>query len=102
MQEITHQTYDAGENPYAGGNTNAAASDTFSDLPPLHRSLMQYIVGRVRAEGAGEEGVHVEACIRATGASDKEIRDAIAQLLEDGHVYETIDDNQYVPRSCAS
>lgn len=97
MQDITHTTYDGGANPYAGGAAAATgALEAYSDLPPVQKTIMTFIATRAADGDQGEEGIHVEAIVRAVGGSEAKVRTEIATLIEDGHLYETIDDQQYV------
>jgi replication factor A2 len=99
MQDITHTTYDGGANPYAAGGAAAAAgatSEVYNELPPAQRSIMTFIASRAKDPEQGEEGIHVEAVVRSMGGSEAKVRAEIATLIEDGHLYETIDDQQCV------
>lgn len=99
MQDITHATYDGGANPYAAGGGAAgsvAASDVYNELPAAQRSIMTFIASRAQDPEQGEEGIHVEAVVRSMGGSEAKVRAEIATLIEDGHLYETIDDQQCV------
>lgn len=96
MQDVTHQTFDAGANPYAGGAATTSVQEVYNDLPTLQRSIMQYVSTRNQAGDAGEEGIHVEAVCRSVGGEEREVRQEIANLIEEGHLYETIDESQYV------
>ncbi|GAA5977958.1 hypothetical protein JCM10908_004176 [Rhodotorula pacifica] len=98
MQDITHTTYDGGANPYAGGAVpTAGVSDVYNDLPQNQRAIMTFIATRAQDPEQGEEGVHVEAIVRQVGGSEAKIRTDIATLIEDGHLYETIDDQHVLP-----
>ncbi|GAA5965293.1 hypothetical protein JCM8115_002243 [Rhodotorula mucilaginosa] len=100
MQDITHTTYDGGANPYAAGGAAAAAgatSDVYNELPPAQRSIMTFIASRAKDPEQGEEGIHVEAVVRSMGGSEAKVRAEIATLIEDGHLYETIDDQHVLP-----
>ncbi|GAA5874254.1 hypothetical protein JCM3774_000921 [Rhodotorula dairenensis] len=98
MQDITHTTYDGGANPYAGGAAaSAAASDMYNDLVPAQRAIMTFIASRTQDPEQGEEGVHVEAIVRSMGGSEAKVRAEVATLIEDGHLYETIDDQHVLP-----
>lgn len=103
MQDITHTAYDGGANPYAAGGTGAAsvaAMDVYNDLPPAQRSIMTFIASRAQDPEQGEEGIHVEAIVRSMGGSEAKVRAEVATLIEDGHLYETIDDQQCVRSLC--
>ncbi|BGP53939.1 hypothetical protein JCM8202_006133 [Rhodotorula sphaerocarpa] len=97
MQDVTHQTFDAGANPYAGGAATTSVQEVYNDLPTLQRSIMQYVSTRNQAGDAGEEGIHVEAVCRSVGGEEREVRQEIANLIEEGHLYETIDESHILP-----
>ena len=99
MQDITHTTYDGGANPYAAGGGAAgsvATAEVYNELPAAQRSIMTFIASRAQDPEQGEEGIHVEAVVRSMGGSEAKVRAEIATLIEDGHLYETIDDQQCV------
>lgn len=80
-------------NPYAAG-AGAGAGDLYNDLPVLQRRIMQYIVKAV-ADGE-EQGVNVNAIERnaGQGATLNKVKADLETLISDGHLYQTIDDDQ--------
>ncbi|BGP22901.1 hypothetical protein JCM10295v2_001792 [Rhodotorula toruloides] len=92
---ITHTTYDSGANPYAGGGGLATPhDDIYADLPSGQRTIMTTIAQQVNSGQSGEEGVNINAVIRAIGGNPSAIRNDIETLVGDGHLYQTIDDDQ--------
>jgi replication factor A2 len=92
---ITHTTYDSGANPYAGGGGLATShDDIYADLPSGQRTIMTTIAQQVNSGQSGEEGVNINAVIRAIGGNPSAIRNDIETLVGDGHLYQTIDDDQ--------
>ncbi|BGO89685.1 hypothetical protein NBRC10512_002614 [Rhodotorula toruloides] len=95
---ITHTTYDSGANPYAGGGGLATShDDIYADLPPGQRTIMTTIAQQVNSGQSGEEGVNINAVIRAIGGNPSAIRNDIETLVGDGHLYQTIDDDHVLP-----
>ncbi|GAA6026891.1 hypothetical protein JCM8097_005939 [Rhodosporidiobolus ruineniae] len=98
MQAISNQTYDSGANPYAGdgGAGGGGGGDAYSDLPSGQRQIMQWVHGQTQS-GAGEEGVNVNAIVRGVGGNAATIRQTVEELINDGHLYQTIDDDHVLP-----
>ncbi|KAK4332767.1 Replication factor A protein 2 [Rhodotorula toruloides] len=95
---ITHTTYDSGANPYAGGGGLATShDDIYADLPSGQRTIMTTIAQQVNSGQSGEEGVNINAVIRAIGGNPSAIRNDIETLVGDGHLYQTIDDDHVLP-----
>ncbi|KAI0670372.1 replication protein A subunit RPA32 [Trametes maxima] len=84
---------------YTAQSTTTAASTTqFSHLPPLQRQIVTFILSQPRSE----EGVHVAAIARHiaanNGGAQKEansISEALDGLMDQGHVYTTIDESHF-------
>jgi replication factor A2 len=92
--------------PTAGQNTTSSMSaysaqsnsmgvpDQFGHLPQLQREIINFII----AQPPQEEGIHVAAIAKAIGASGEDARkisDALDKLMDDGHVFTTIDDSHF-------
>ena len=57
---------------------------------------MGYIARLGPADALPAEGVYSGAIARSTGISEDQIRDGIESLVQEGHLYSTSDDDQYV------
>ncbi|KAG6810185.1 hypothetical protein H0H92_012949, partial [Tricholoma furcatifolium] len=68
-------------------------SDQWSHLPPLQQNIVRFIASQPRSD----EGVHVSVIARATGTDGdaQKISDALDKLMDDGHVFSTIDDSHF-------
>ncbi|KAF8965268.1 hypothetical protein BDZ97DRAFT_799072 [Flammula alnicola] len=78
---------------YSAHNT-PAANDQFSHLPALQRAIVKFIMSQPQQD----EGVHVGVIAKAIGASGEDapkISDALERLMDDGHVFTTIDDSHF-------
>jgi len=97
MNSINATTFDGGAaNPYAAGAAGGAGGDPYADLPSVQRSVMQYVAEQV---SAGEEGVNVNSILRQVGGNSDRVRQEYQTLIDDGHLYQTIDDDQCVSLS---
>jgi len=69
------------------------ATDQFSHLPPLQRSIARFIL----QQPSTDEGIHVAAIARAIGTAGdaQKISDALDKLMDEGLVYSTIDDSHF-------
>ncbi|KZP00509.1 replication protein A, subunit RPA32 [Calocera viscosa TUFC12733] len=76
-----------------GGGGGGGGSNDYSHMPPLDRAIMQFI------ESSGNsDGCHLTAISRAvgrTGATAEQINVALERLSDDGHVYNTLDENHF-------
>ncbi|KAL1947910.1 hypothetical protein VTO73DRAFT_13634 [Trametes versicolor] len=88
----------AGQSAYtAQSSTTAASTGQFAHFAPLQREIMQFIVSQPKSD----EGVHVAAIARhvATLGPDlgnaHSISQALDHLMDQGHVYSTIDDSHF-------
>ncbi|PPQ87992.1 hypothetical protein CVT25_001071 [Psilocybe cyanescens] len=69
-------------------------NDQYSHLPPLQRNIIRFILN----QPPREEGIHVAAIAKAIGASGDDahkISAALDKLMDDGHVFTTIDDSHF-------
>ncbi|KAG6874207.1 hypothetical protein C0995_003753 [Termitomyces sp. Mi166 len=68
-------------------------SDQYTHLPPLQQKIVRFIA----SQPLSEEGVHVSAIARAVGSDGdaQKISDALDHLMDDGHVFSTIDDSHF-------
>ncbi|KAI0780923.1 replication protein A subunit RPA32 [Trametes elegans] len=87
-----------GQSAYtAQSTTTVAGSAQFAHLPPLQREIIGFILSQPKSD----EGVHVAAIARhiasaGEGAGDaNKISQALDQLMDQGHVYSTIDDSHF-------
>ncbi|GAA5929310.1 hypothetical protein JCM3775_002306 [Rhodotorula graminis] len=99
MNSINATTFDGGAaNPYAaGGAGGGAGGDPYADLPNVQRSVMQYVAEQVSSGVAGEEGVNVNSILRQVGGNQDRVRQEYQTLIDDGHLYQTIDDDHVLP-----
>jgi len=79
---------------YAAQSTSGGAADEFSNLPPLQRAIVRFIL----EQPPTAEGVHVAAIARSISKDGdaRKISDALDKLMEEGHVYSTIDDSHFI------
>lgn len=57
---------------------------------------MSYIARLGPSDALPAEGVYSGAIARSIGISEDQIRDGIESLVQEGHLYSTSDDDQYV------
>lgn len=91
------QQQQGGVNPYApaaNANTNDPAYSEFTN--PMQRKIMAHI-GSL-GDDVPAEGVNVGEIARAIGANVKvdQVRSVVEQLITEGHLYSTIDEDQCV------
>lgn len=81
-----------GANPYNSGPIQTVGS-AYSDLPTAQKRIMQYM-----ANNDGGDGFNVYEVQRAiaAGVPQDKFRQEIEQLISDGHLYSTEDDDQLV------
>ncbi|KAK9894142.1 replication protein A, subunit RPA32 [Cystobasidium minutum MCA 4210] len=89
-----------GADPYAMNNNNTSAGDTsYAELKPMARKIMQYI-DRIGGDNLPEEGLSVDTLARAIpGATVDKIKVELEDLLSDGMLYTTMDDEHVLPTS---
>ncbi|KAI0374901.1 replication protein A subunit RPA32 [Pilatotrama ljubarskyi] len=88
-----------GHSAYTAQPTAAPPSTAqFAHLPPLQREIISFILSQPKSD----EGVHVAAIARhiatAGGGDQKDasvISEALDHLMDQGHVYSTIDDSHF-------
>ncbi|KIM87163.1 hypothetical protein PILCRDRAFT_815629 [Piloderma croceum F 1598] len=69
-----------------------AQTSQFAGLPPLQRSIMEFL----HSQPPNDEGVHVGAIARSVQGGDAaQISSALDALMDDGHVYTTLDDSHF-------
>ncbi|KAI0797996.1 hypothetical protein C8Q75DRAFT_709149, partial [Abortiporus biennis] len=71
--------------------THAATSDQYSHLPPLERAICVFLL----EQPPNDEGIHVGNIARAVQGSPNDISAALDKLLDDGHIYTTLDESHY-------
>jgi len=81
----------SGASAYSAQSSTVAAGDQFNHLPPLQRSIINFII----SQPTSEEGVHVAAIARTVGGDAHMISDALDTLMEDGLVFSTIDESHF-------
>ncbi|GAA5970159.1 hypothetical protein JCM11641_000296 [Rhodosporidiobolus odoratus] len=102
---INSTTYDSGNNPYAGdggatsndGGGGGGGAEPYADLPSGQRRIMQFVSDLVANGTAGDEGVNVNQIVRGVGGPHGKIQEEVKNLINDGHLYETIDDDHVLP-----
>ncbi|TFK42517.1 hypothetical protein BDQ12DRAFT_278987 [Crucibulum laeve] len=82
-----------GTNAYANQSSSVANFDEYSHLPALQRSIIRFILEQPH----NDEGIHVAAIARAIGTDGDalKISQALDQLMDEGHVFSTIDDSHF-------
>jgi len=80
-----------GPSAYSVQAHNAAVVDHYSSLQPLHRQIVNFILSQPH----NEEGVHVAAIARNVGGEAHAISAALDNLMDDGHVFSTIDESHF-------
>jgi len=88
-QQNAAATSGTGASAYA--TQSRAPTSQFAGLPPLQRNIMEFLVGQ-----PANDGVHVGAIARAVQGGDAaQISAALDALMDDGHVYTTLDDSHF-------
>jgi len=67
------------------------ASSEYAHLPGLQRKIVEFIL----SQPSNDEGVHVAAIARAVQADAIQISEALDALMDQGHVYSTIDESHF-------
>ncbi|KAI0322198.1 hypothetical protein OF83DRAFT_1167724 [Amylostereum chailletii] len=70
-----------------GGTT---AGHDFSHLPPVQRGIVEYILAQ--PDRGLPDGIHIGKISKALTADADAFSNALEQLFEDGHIYQTSDD----------
>ncbi|CAA7271641.1 unnamed protein product [Cyclocybe aegerita] len=81
-------------NAYSAQAASGGLSDQFAHLPPLQRAILKFIID----QPPRDEGIHVALIAKAIGASPEDankIGAALDKLMDEGHVYTTIDDSHF-------
>jgi hypothetical protein len=87
-------------NPYANDNAGASASNGgggFNDLPIAQRKIMEHIAFLSQKGALAEEGINIHQLAReASGGklSLEQVRAEVNAMVDEGHLYATIDDDQ--------
>ncbi|KAH9951454.1 replication protein A subunit RPA32 [Amylocystis lapponica] len=81
----------AGPSAYTAQAHNSGMNNQYSNLKPLQRQIVQFILSQPR----NEEGVHVAAIARSVGGEAVAISEALDSLMDEGHVFSTIDDSHF-------
>jgi hypothetical protein len=80
----------------ANRGSNTSGND-HSDLAPVQRQIMQYLARLGGGDQLPQDGIDVSAIAQnCSGVSVDQVRAEIESLVSDGHLYTTIDDDQYV------
>ncbi|KAK2466858.1 hypothetical protein APHAL10511_001116 [Amanita phalloides] len=80
-----------GASAYNAQSYTNSGMEQFSHLPPLEKAIVNFIIDNV----TGEEGVHVAAILRGLGAGREKIDGAIEKLLDEGHIFTTLDESHF-------
>ncbi|BGP13987.1 hypothetical protein JCM10213_005573 [Rhodosporidiobolus nylandii] len=96
---INATSYTNDANPYAGdgGAGGGGAGDIYADLPGGQRQIMHFVAQAASSGEAGEEGVNVNAIVRGVGGNAAKVKEEVQNLVDDGHLYQTIDDDHVLP-----
>ncbi|KAI0065399.1 replication protein A, subunit RPA32 [Artomyces pyxidatus] len=81
----------ASASAYTAQSNNVAAGGAFSHLPPVQRGIIEFLL----AQPENEEGTHVGAIARAVGANADAISEALERLMDEGHIFSTIDEAHF-------
>ncbi len=89
-------------NPYADNNQGHSAGAggggaQYNDLPIAQRKIMEHIAFLGSKGALAEEGVNIHQLQREASGGQLNlnvIRDSVIALVEEGHLYATIDDDQ--------
>ncbi|KAM6500462.1 replication protein A subunit RPA32, partial [Amanita muscaria] len=76
----TNQTY-----------ANDNGMEQYNHLPPLQKAIIQFVI----ENASGAEGVHIAAIVRGVNTDKAKIDIAIEKLLDEGHVFTTMDDSHF-------
>jgi len=80
----------SGASAYSAPAHNVS-TDQYAYLPELERNIVAFMIG----QPPNEEGIHVGAIARAVGGSAASISAALDKLMDEGHVYTTLDESHY-------
>jgi len=69
----------------------SGVKDEYSHLPPVPRSIVQFM----RNQPQRPEGVHVGAIAKAVGADAESIEQGLERLMDDGIIFSTIDETHF-------
>ena len=86
-------------NPYANDSASASAGAAggFNDLPVAQRRIMEHIAMLGKKRALADEGINIHQLAReASGGklSLEQVRTEVNALVDEGHLYATIDDDQ--------
>ncbi|EGN93261.1 hypothetical protein SERLA73DRAFT_189801 [Serpula lacrymans var. lacrymans S7.3] len=70
---------------------STASNEQYAHLPALQQSIISFIL----SQPTSTEGVHVGAIARAVGGDAITISDALDKLMDEGHVFSTINDSHF-------
>ncbi|TFY83713.1 hypothetical protein EWM64_g296 [Hericium alpestre] len=76
---------------YTAQSRGASSMDKYAHLPPLPRRIIEFIL----QQPPNPEGVHIFAITRSVGGDAAGISDALERLMDDGHIYSTIDEEHF-------
>ncbi|THG98963.1 hypothetical protein EW026_g3304 [Hermanssonia centrifuga] len=82
-----------GTSAYTAQSHGASANDQFSHLPAIQRNIVNFILAQPM--DVRDNGVHVAAIARAIGGDAQSISGALDKLMDEGHVYTTIDESHF-------
>ncbi|KAF8746121.1 hypothetical protein AX14_000173 [Amanita brunnescens Koide BX004] len=71
--------------------SNPGGMEQYNQLPPLQRSIIKFIIDNRK----DEQGVHVAAILRGLNTDRSKIDGTIEKLLDEGHIFTTLDDSHF-------
>jgi len=80
-----------GASAYNAQPHNASTLDQYAHLPPVERQICKFLL----EQPPSDEGIHVGNIARAIGGNAQAIGKALDNLLDEGHVYTTLDESHY-------
>ncbi|KAF8921231.1 hypothetical protein CPB85DRAFT_1269954 [Mucidula mucida] len=86
--KVNGSSADAYKSPSASMNANAGK---WAKLPPVQRKIIEHML----AQPPTSEGINVATIACAIGGDAKTISAALDALMDDGHIFSTIDDSHF-------
>ncbi|KAA1471099.1 replication protein A, subunit RPA32 [Dentipellis sp. KUC8613] len=90
-QHHGNQDMQSATSAYTAQSHSSAALNQYAHLPPLQRRIVEFIL----QQPPNPEGFHIVAISRAVGGDAEGISDALEKLMDEGHVFSTIDEEHY-------
>ncbi|THH20680.1 hypothetical protein EW146_g718 [Bondarzewia mesenterica] len=76
---------------YTAQPNPVVADERWANLPPVQLSIVTYMSQQPQQD----EGIHVSAIARAVGADVNAISDALEKLMDEGHIFTTMDEMHF-------